>query len=67
MSAGEKVLKFTYVEINAQLCRMIPQKTWDSKAAQRLTFNKRIDLAKPSQVLAEQNLRETLEDVSNRL
>jgi len=60
-------LKFTYVEINSQLCRMIPQKTWDSKAAKRLSFNKRIDLAKPSQVLAEQNLRETLEDVSNRL
>ena len=33
MQAGEQVLKFTCVEINSQLCRMIPQKTWESKAA----------------------------------
>ena len=42
---------------------MIPQKTWESKAAQRLNFHKKIELAKPSNVLAEQNLRETLEEI----
>ena len=28
-----KELKFTYIEINARLCRTIPQKVWDSKGA----------------------------------
>jgi len=62
-AAGEEILKFTFIEVNTRLCRMIPQKTWESKAAQRLNFHKKIELAKPSNVLAEQNLRETLEEI----
>ena len=47
-AAGESILKFTFIEVNTRLCRMIPQKTWESKAAQRLNFHKKIELAKPS-------------------
>ena len=46
-----KELKFTYIEINARLCRTIPQKVWDSKGAQRLDLYQRVELAKPSKLL----------------
>ena len=46
-----KDLKFGYIEINARLCKTIPQKVWDSQGAQRLDLYQRVELAKPSKLL----------------
>lgn len=62
-----KDLKFTYIEVNTRLCRTIPQKVWDSKAAQRLDLYQRVELAKPSKLLQKQVILEALDEVNQRL
>ena len=62
-----KDLKFAYVEINARLCKAIPQKVWDSQGAQRLDLYQRIELAKPSKLLMKQIILETIDEVNTRL
>ena len=46
-------LLFSHIEVNQKLCKLIPQKTWDSQAASRLDFFGKVDLAKPSEILYE--------------
>lgn len=60
-------LKLIKVEINQRLCRIIPQKTWDSKAAQRMSFFEVVQLAAPSKLLQEQVLMEVIDEVNQRL
>jgi hypothetical protein len=46
-------LLFSFVEVNTRLNEFIPQKTWDSRPAQRMDFYQKIDASKPSAAMQE--------------
>jgi hypothetical protein len=60
-------LKLIKVEINAKLCRMIPTKTWEAKAARTLNLMEKLALTNPSKVLQHQALLEVIEEVNQRM
>lgn len=45
----------------------MPQSTWDSQAASRQDFYGKVDLGKPSDILLEQLILETLDEINERL
>ena len=49
------------------MCKMIPQKIWDSQPAQRMDLYQRVDLAKPSKLMLKQMVLETVDEVNSRL
>ncbi len=62
-----KELKFAYLEINTRLCKIIPQKIWDSKQAQRMDMYHRCDLSKPSKLMMKQLILEVIDEVNTKL
>lgn len=66
VTAIDKELKFSYIEVNTRLCKLIPQKVWDSQPAQRMDLYHRIDLAKPSSLMMKQLLLEILDEVNTK-
>lgn len=60
-------LQLIKVEINTKLCRMIPTKTWEAKAARTLSLMDKLALANPSKVLLQQGLLEIIEEVNQRM
>lgn len=61
------LLQLIKVEINTKLCRMIPTKTWEAKAARTLSLMDKLALANPSKVLLQQGLLEIIEEVNQRM
>lgn len=61
---SNETLKLIKVEINTKLCRMIPTKTWEAKAARTLGLMDKLALANPSKVLQQQALLEVIEEVN---
>jgi hypothetical protein len=60
-------LQLIKVEVNSRLCRIIPQKTWESKAARTLSFQDRLQLSNPSKLLQEQVLLEVIDEINQRM
>jgi hypothetical protein len=60
-------LLFSHIEVNEKLCKLVPQSTWDSQAASRQDFYGKVDLGKPSDILLEQLILETLDEINERL
>ena len=60
-------LEFSYVEINDRLSKFVPDKVWNSQAAQRLTLNQKIEMSLPSQAMQEQSMLEILDEVSRKV
>jgi hypothetical protein len=53
---------FSFLEVNEKLCKLVPQKTWDSPACQRLLFTQKIELASPPEILLRQINLELLQE-----
>lgn len=49
---------FSFLEVNEKLCRLVPQKTWNSQACQRLNFNQKVEFACPPEILLKQVILE---------
>lgn len=60
-------LKFTYVEINERLSKFVPEKVWQSNAAQRLTLNQKIELSMPSMAMQEQCMLEIIDEACTKI
>ena len=60
-------LKFTYVEINDRLSKFVPDKVWQSNAAQRLTLNQKIELSLPSMAMQEQCMLEIIDEACTKM
>ena len=62
-----RTLKFSYEEVNTRLCKIVPQKIWNSTPAQRMDLYQRVELSKPSAIMMKQNLLEILDEVNKKL
>lgn len=60
-------LKFTYVEINERLSKFVPDKVWQSNAAQRLSLNQKIELATPSMDMQAQCMLEIIDEACTKI
>jgi hypothetical protein len=55
---------FSYQEINHRLNAVVPPDIWESQTGQRMSFYEKVDLAKPSKVIQDQIMLETLDEAN---